>query len=502
MCVFSQIIKLFHLKHRRNHFPFVLYIAGCLAGCLYQIFGFCEIYFNYRTSTETRIFINDSVRYPGVVLCFPYQDIINKSYSNLTIADIFDLSPKAEKALIECNVISTNGRLTKQNTSQCNEIFIPTKYFRGNHLCYRFLVSRKLGFIYSVSRVANALFHSHHVYDLFLATAFASSSRIYIFSYVYAISGAEAYETRALYPYLSQGFGKFIIRRSTLVNMIVFRNQIVEYNLLPKPYDTDCTPRRQDAYFECLKSSLNSSISRYPSQAYTLVPLRIQPLHPDDLINKEILQAVGDANSKCKPLYTKLVCKCYMSSTDLEYFSNSRQQTGLHISAATPLSALMSVTSYPLLYFRDLIYHVSGCVSFWLGLSAMHLNPSKIKHRLLDSKVFSIFRIRLILSSFFIVCCFIGFVIHVNLAAFDYFLYKTSSEISLDQNDTLRYPSLLICFKYYYNPNGSLTYYSHIGSDDSLRLANVKTLLSLSRTPIGLRNSVLVERRVGLVFKN
>lgn len=293
------------------------------------------------------------------------------------------------------------------------------------------------------------------------------------------VARAKAYETRLIYPYLSQGFGKILVRHSNLPNMVIFRNQIVKYHLLPKPYDTDCTPQRQDAYFDCLESSLNSSISRYPPGAYTSKPLKIQPLHVDDLINKKILQAVNDAYSKCKPLYSKFVCQRYVSATDLEYF-NSRTQTGLRITASTPLSAMMSVTSYPLLYLRDLVYYVSGCVSFWFGLSVMHLNPSKIKHRVLETKAFGIYRIRLILSSFFIVCCFIGFVIHVSLTALDYFEYKTSSEMSLDQRDTLRYPSLLICFKYYYDPNGSLTYYAHAGSEKNLRLPNVKTLLDLS----------------------
>lgn len=147
----------------KNRFLFLLYIAGCIAGCLYQTFGFCDNYFSYRTSTEIRVFIKDSVRYPGVVVCFPYQEIMSESKSNFTIKDIFDLSPKPEEALIKCNVISANGRLIKQNTSQCNKIFIPSKHFHGNHLCYRFLVSRKLGYTYSVSRVANALLHSHCV---------------------------------------------------------------------------------------------------------------------------------------------------------------------------------------------------------------------------------------------------------------------------------------------------------------------------------------------------
>lgn len=294
----SQVL----LKYYTNKFAFLLYVAACFAGCLYQIYGFCDNFFAFRTSTEITVYITDTIRYPGVVVCFPYVSLMTTQRNNLTIREIFHLSPNANEALSYCKTTSPNGMKTSNN-SECNNYFTPTKHFRGNLLCYRFVASKKLGYNYSVSRIANALYNSHRVYDLYFSKAFQKSSFIYIFSFSYPEVQADDYENLKTYPYESQKFGKIVARFSQSVNIIVFRNHILEYKLLPEPYDTKCTVSSKNNYFSCMESLLKKTLFRYPIDAFTSEPNDLKPISPLDLYNENITKAVREANFKCGPLY-------------------------------------------------------------------------------------------------------------------------------------------------------------------------------------------------------
>lgn len=170
-------------------------------------------------------------------------------------------------------------------------------------------------------------------------------------------------------------------------------------------------------------------------------------------------------------------CHTCASATGLHYF-HSEFETGLRVTASTPFSAMVYLESYALLGLRDLIYIVSGSISFWFGLSFMYLNPSKLKHTALNYKLCKVISMRRILSLIFTFCCMTGFVVHIYLAAVDHFMYKTSSEITVEQNDTLRYPSALVCFSFLYFANGSITFSSK-NALETPRLPTVKRLYHL-----------------------
>ena len=468
-------MKLELLKYRAKHYFFLVYFAGCLAGCLYQIYEFSDIYFSYRTSTQIDVFITDSARYPGVIICFPYLNLIKENKENMTISQIFRQSPKPEEALIQCKITSANGRMETHNITGCIKYFAPTKHFRGSLLCYRFLVSSKIGYTYSVSTVTNV------IYDLYFSLLFKSWSSIYVFSYSYPTFRADQYEKKKAYPYLGSRYGNIVVRSSKSINMITFRNKVHEYIRLPKPYDTQCTDRGIIGYFDCLTLTMNNTVHRYPFNSITSEPIDIQPLVLDDLLKPDILHALDAAYLKCIPLYLTSVCRAHESITGIDYFS-SKYETGLQVTAATPLSAMISLASYPSLLFSDLLYYVSGSISFWFGLSVMYFNPSKAKNILSKVKFCTSHKIHLTISLLFITGCIIGFLIHINIAAVDYFEFKTSSALTFESNDTLRYPSALVCFNFHFDEKNGLSFDSNNGEENALH-PTVKQIFDLTPAP-------------------
>ena len=108
----------------------------------------------------------------------------------------------------------------------------------------------------------------------------------------------------------------------------------------------------------------------------------------------------------------------------------------------------------------------------------MNLNPSKLsRYRLLP--VCSQTSIRRIVSVVFVLFCVVGFFVHILIAASDYFQYKTLNEMSFHNNDMLRYPSILICFRYDYQRDQGISYYVKAANED-MRPPTLRQLFSLT----------------------
>lgn len=437
---------------------FLTYLIVCIAGCLYQIIPHVMTYFNYRTSTKIDSSISDSVRYPGMVACFPFRSLIQDptiDLDNLTIRQIFQLSPEPVDALHSCRFDSESRKRSTCNQSECVQYFSIFRHFMCDSVCYQFHPKKKLGLFYSVSRIANALKDSHRVYDLYLSEELNVRSFIYIFAYVVPTEFQDAYEEGPLYPYLSDKYAENVAHYTDGINKIILRTQDTEYRMLPLPYDTACKTREQTYYYACMETEMEAKIRRFPASSSTSNHLDIKPISIKDMHNTTVSTVVNAAHDKCLKGLADVWCHSILTATNADSYK-SFNQPRLRITISVPLQPTIEVTYYKLMTLVDMIYYVSGCIAFWFGLSFMSLNPGKLplKRRLCCRFV----SLRLILSSLFIACCIFGFLYHSHIAAWDYFRYQTNAEIELKFNDTLRYPSLKVCLRYHYLPNGKITY--------------------------------------------
>jgi len=432
-------------------------------------------YFGYLTSNSVTSVLEDRVDYPGVVACFPFRNLMKDLENITTIKDIFDSTPTANESIIGCDVLEPPSfRLVSHtNVSVCLEKFQVVKYLMGIFICYKFQPNyTSMSKDYNVTLVANALFKSHRVYDLILSSEFEEIDLLYIFTYSFSKQAIlqEEYNRQhdipmmPEFPYLSKPYGVNVWRFNKFVNMVLVRNSIVEYHELPFPFDTKCINSSQVTYHSCIKTGFLERLSRFPLEEVTHMPREIIPLRRQDFEeNPDIIKTVIACIERCKNEPTENhLCERTISMTYLDYFSYKRGE-GIRVAITVPESPQMKVTSSAAMDLIDLVYYISGFISFWFGLSAMSLDPGRFNINYLTKmpmiKILKRIYFEKIIRFVFIGFCCIGFVLHIYHYSSEHFAYSTGAMISIRDNNTMLVPSLMVCFSFrFITGNNSITF--------------------------------------------
>ena len=428
-------------------FFFLLFLAASLGGCSYQVIILSGHYFNYITSSKVDSQMEFNHKFPGIVICTPFNELSHTNYSHLTISEMFDLTPNAADTLLSCKFrLHHDNRMQTFDHDQCLNYFEIMKHYTAGSICYQYHPRSHLK--YSISNVANAITDPLIVYVLYLSKELREVEQLQIFS------------TSVSHPKFPQYSRKFSQRTMniTVDNTILFRTKTDKYSLLPAPYDTHCDDTKLDSYADCLNQSTVKHLGRFPYTEVTSEAINLIPLSYSDLQNKSQAKVWKKLQDDCERDARAFRCTFTMTSTHVEHtFTNSTEYNdSLIIMASVPFSVGYTVTSKPTLIGIEFFSGLCSTIGTWFGFSVLSARPSRIrdyKKYIRRSFKFLNTRNSTILRKFanivFIVCCFLGFSYQTHYVCTTYFTYKTTSKIVSNNQLNFNYkrlPSLSLCF--------------------------------------------------------
>ena len=430
-----------------------LFFVTCFGGCLYHVHYVSNQYFSYKTRTRVNSKLQDIVNYPTIIFCAQLKDIINplalsKSFlsnlHNLTIHQLFHLTPLENETIDRCRFRDDSQHkyiFKDNNSSQCRHHFGVKKLIIGNLICYQIYTIKSLK--YSIYRIANAFDWTTVVYNIQLSKAFINSTDIFMPAF-YLPTSKNNMKNRQVYPNNSKKFGEVIIRTNN-DNWIIMRPYAEDYQLLPAPYDTNCT-YMSGCYQNCIIEKTESKLSLFPfSEPANETYSQLQLLSSNHIKHSSTLQQWKQIQFSCQQKCSQLECTMSLTS-NMAYTYPFYKPTNLTLTVSVPGTYFKTISSIPALSLIEYISAMTTCISIWFGFSALSANPFKWAQR----KVFRKYRQHFNRLNFgrwvYLIICFIGFTYQLSSVCDQFFKFETSSRIEVSSEDEYKYQTLGTCF--------------------------------------------------------
>ena len=181
----------------------IAFLCVCLAGFIFQASMVSKIYFEYKTTSKIEIASTDELRYPVLVFCVRYLDVldripregyprieseiprddndVHKELSLFTTKQIHDLTPNKSESLIKCFVRSNQtDELIERSGEECEQLFYRFKYISGEDICYMYIPDKD--FVYSLTKVTSSLSEVGVVYKVHLSKSFTQAIHLTLVS--------------------------------------------------------------------------------------------------------------------------------------------------------------------------------------------------------------------------------------------------------------------------------------------------------------------------------
>ena len=424
---------------------FLMFLTACLGGCCYQIFLLSKPYFMYSTTSKVESQMNFYIQFPKLLLCMPFSHLSPVKKTNLTISQMFHLTPSVNETLLSCKLrFDHKNKMQSLRKQECFDYFDVGKFFTGLSICYKYHPRNDL--FYSITNVANAMTHPLIIYTLSLTKTIRDVDTIHVTNY---------FGTSDKFPFLSRKFSRTILK-FTRDNVICFRTKNDNFTLLPPPYDTQCSSKSIDCYSKCTSNLTASRLNRHPFTAATSEPLDLQPLSYSDLANPQITKTWNQIEYYCRSMCRSQPCFFTVTSTDVKHSYASVRESELLVVASVPFTAGFTVTSVPNLTGIEYISGLCSTVGTWFGFSIISVRPSKWPRiakyfKIKITKCFSLLNKKLLvtLNLLYILVCLSGYLFQTYQVYDTYFAYKTTSVIErllFDYVNYYRIPSLSMCF--------------------------------------------------------
>ena len=436
-----------------------LFLSACFSGCLYQVFYVNNQYFSYKTTTRVNSNLQDIVDYPTIVFCAKISNMVDLddfvslkhsqlNWHNLNIQQLLDLTP-AENTIIGGCQFRDNSQhryiFKYYNSRDCYNHFGVKKTIVGDLLCYQIYTLEPMN--YSIYEVANSITHAMFVFNVHLTKPFTRAIDLFIPAF-YSSHDDQDVITRATFPDNSRNFGE-VITRDQDENWIIMKSFAEHYNLLPAPYDTNCTEIKK-CYRKCITQNTISQLNLHPFSEPTIESQsNLRLLSSIQLQDSNVLKTWQEIKLKCNQLCSQLECTMTISS-NLAYQYTYWSPTNLTLTVSVPGIYFKTITSVPALSLIEYISSMTTCISIWFGFSALSVNPF---NWLIRIKTIST-RFKLNLKQFkwggwiYYAICLIGFIVQLSSVCDQFFKFQTSSRIEVSTEDQYKYQTLTICFNH------------------------------------------------------
>ena len=452
-----------------------IYYAICLVGFIFQLSSVCNQFFKFETSSRIKVSTEDQYKYQAITICFNHKDIMNRTeyrkynisktfqeaflqgddeLSNLTVEQLFTLTPKAEDVIQGCGLRDElNYRLKRLHAKECMKFFSIMKAVRGEWMCYAFVPQKNATF--SWTKVATSHTGKGRVYHISVNLSVELQTTMAVISYQTLHSGL---------PTLSRSFAQLVSLQTS--NFVIVASMLNIFQSLPPPYDTKCAtgPDNQDqCASKCLVQELRSQLNRAPFSIYLVnQSLNLRPVSSKDLKNKTFSDLLFDIQGTCRSRCSFLPCLQLVSFTDSSDYYNFKDKGSLRIISMVPKRPALVITSIPATTLTDFLLYICNCFGIWFGLSFVTCDPIFIWLQILELRK----RIRILLQTsnflpvgkgfnhpsifrfFMLSICVCGCTFQCYMFCDTYFKYKTSSRIEITARETYRLPDIILCTRY------------------------------------------------------
>lgn len=180
---FSEIVAIKQLKMKYFKARNTFLIALCFLGCAYQVYDIVSIYLSFEMVAEVSVTMLDEFHEPSLAVCMRYPDVFDyhsfRKYTNftlntnldpkvryrelfekVTIKQIFDHTPHPDHFFNRCVVRAPdNYNIKRYDANECKKIFVITKFYLQEYICYKLDLSIYHNQSYLIEKVAYSLTH-------------------------------------------------------------------------------------------------------------------------------------------------------------------------------------------------------------------------------------------------------------------------------------------------------------------------------------------------------
>ena len=353
----------------------------CYVGFCYHLSRLFTDYFAFQTRSRFEIKDLDHHAYPTLTLCSRFQEIIDipqelekTDYTNLTIKQILDFTPKTESIVTACRKRDKHGKMNKYSADRCRQSSKVLKYVAGADICYQYVVT--VNATYSLTRVTSALSDVGRVYDVFLNKSLSKGLYLRFVTMDLSNRWISLTQPNQWLPTLSRKYGETVPRSTdeSASNIFIIQGTAHHFDLLPPPYDTGCAEDNdaENCVPVCRAKQFVEKLGLVAFDLLVSEELNMRQLSQEDLKNQTIKGIVDDINNDCHTICPKVHCDTSFSVTSTQdYFSPDIENNELVISAGVQKSNTVLVRAFPAITFIEFINSVSVSASLWLGISVL-----------------------------------------------------------------------------------------------------------------------------------
>lgn len=374
-----------------------IFLILCVSGLVFQVVSICMRYFRYPVRTKVSLNLGSYSSAPTTTFCGRYWELLDNhrllqersiqiwdqvnetkqflrssELSKVTVKDIMDYTPPAEKMLRGCRMreVSRKRNVGFQSLGKCLKAFNIRKFVMQSYICYNFEPRESFGKFFT-QEISQSYDFELNLYVLRLSSQLISSSN-------FVVVGPESY------PYISRYFGTYIVNRKNrdpAVDILI-ENKPRKTVLQPPPYETMCSETKEISDDrDCLIQALSErGVDRVPMTEILTEPYTRPPVLEEDELNKTRKALIDDAYKVCNDLIFQTKCEISFAETHVTVDRGSIFGGSIILRVMGPNVAFEDVMTEPGFEFPEFFLQICSSAGVWLGLSISHLNLFHFLH--------------------------------------------------------------------------------------------------------------------------
>ena len=368
------------------------FIIGCILGFVVQTAQFSRSYFAYKTTSRIEVESTDDLRYPNIVFCSRYDQLINWKNTNytqnqtndLTVKQIFDMTPEKKHSLKGCTMRDDETEEMKyQGSEACLKMFHTIKFISGADVCYGYIPHGE--YLYSQRKVTSAMTDLGIIYKLHLSDIFSQASHPTFITYFVSSEFMKVSTPDKWLPIQSRSFADRLVADANTSNYFIFQGIFHNISLLPEPYDTMCTydERMVSCPQDCNIQYKKHHINRLPFNEILFHPQDLRILSEDDFKNETIKRIVSEGIAYCDKICWQTFCDYDYAMTEIAAYSDNKMRKTISLVAAVPKANGLAINSFPIMTLINYLNNIGVTASIWFGVSILSLSlyPFKLLGR-------------------------------------------------------------------------------------------------------------------------
>ena len=366
----------------------VLVFAVCVSGFSWHAFDFIETYSKYKTGNRMEIRTIDYYRLPNIVFCTRYSEVIAPNVwfthlgnnSQLTVREIFEMTPDSRDVFVGCSYrFNKTEDLRRGTQEECHSFWTVIKYISGAEICYAFHSNEQRP--YRLLNVLSAFNHIGIIYELYLNESLMNSQHITLITTTHPLRMKVV--ASSTLSRRSRKYSEVIYRELTdkAMNYFLVQGTIYDVTLLPAPYDTHCLPGNLADLCEpnCNIKYKKEKLGRVPFHEIITEISDDRMVSQEDLNNQTVQDIILEGIEKCSKMCRHYPCHSYYSLTDASGFWKQSLGNELVLAAGTTRSTDVTVETFPVVLFVDLLKNLAVSASIWFGVSVLSLVMFPVK---------------------------------------------------------------------------------------------------------------------------